>query len=219
MLKSGVHATIAGILLAFTIPARPVFSPGQFDFCLTKLQGALHGHTADMEMQDRPLSDPRMSVIAQNVESVAKAVQSPQQLMEHAIGNWVTFFIIPLFAFANAGIDFAEIRLGEALAHPVAFGIVLGLVLGKFIGISGAAWLAVKTGIAQLPSGVKWRQFCGVAWLGGIGFTMSLFISELAFRRDPLFMEEAKIGILFSSVLAAAIGLTWLFLSSPRRKA
>ena len=219
LLKSGVHATIAGILLAFAIPARPVFSPDQFDFCLTKLQRALHEQTAHPEIQDHPLSDPRMSVIAQNVESVAKAVQSPQQLMEHAIGNWVTFFIIPLFAFANAGVDFAEIPLGEALAHPVTLGIVLGLVLGKFLGISGAAWLAQKTGIAQLPKGVSWKQFCGVAWLGGIGFTMSLFISELAFHRNPLFMEEAKIGILLSSVLAAAIGLTWLFLSSPRRKA
>ncbi|OPY93506.1 MAG: Na(+)/H(+) antiporter NhaA [Syntrophaceae bacterium PtaU1.Bin231] len=218
LLRSGIHATIAGVLLAFTIPARPVFSPGQFDFCLTKLQGALHAEATGPEMQDHPLSDPRMSVIAQNVESVAKAVQSPQQLMEHAIGNGVTFFIIPLFAFANAGVDFAEIRVGEVLAHPVTLGVVLGLVLGKFLGISGAAWLAAWTGIAQLPSGVGWRQFCGIAWLGGIGFTMSLFISELAFHENPLLREEAKVGILLSSVLAAAIGLVWLFLSSPRRR-
>jgi NhaA family Na+:H+ antiporter len=129
------------------------------------------------------------------------------------LNPWVAFLVVPIFAFSNAGIDFSEIRLGEGLKHPVALGIILGLVVGKFLGISVFSWLAVKLRIGKLPAGVGWRHLLGVAWLGGIGFTMSLFISQLAFP-DPLIREYAKLGILFASAISAIIGLVWLYIAS-----
>lgn len=216
-LQSGVHATIAGVLLAFTIPARPAFHPRLFDQRLDELKDAFHSETINPDTPDDPLSNHRMATIAESVEQAANAVQAPLQRMEHSLSPWVTFVIIPLFALANAGINFAEIRLVESLTQPVTLGVIFGLVLGKFLGISGASWLAVKAGIGKLPGGVEWRHILGAAWLGGIGFTMSLFISQLAFA-DPLLAEEAKLGILLASAIAAVIGLTWLYLSAPKRK-
>jgi NhaA family Na+:H+ antiporter len=122
----------------------------------------------------------------------------------------VTFAIIPIFALANAGIDLRGVEWSEALANNVTIGVLAGLVVGKFAGISVFSWLAVLLGLARLPSGVQWKHLLGAAWLGGIGFTMSLFIAQLAFG-DPVIIEQAKLGILLASVISAAIGLTWLF--------
>lgn len=129
--------------------------------------------------------------------------------MEHALSPWVTFLEIPLFALSNAAIDFHAIELGRTLSHPVTLGALLGLVLGKFIGISCLSWLAIRLRIARLPTGVSWRYLRGAAWVAGIGFTMSLFIDQLAFN-DPVLVEYAKVRILFASLVAAAIGFTWL---------
>jgi len=153
-----------------------------------------------------------MYTIAQGVKDAARAVQSPLQRLEHALSPWVTFLIIPIFALSNAGIDFGKIQVGESLKQPVTLGVILGLVLGKFLGISVFSWLAVKLGIGRLPAGVNWRHLLGVAWLGGIGFTMSLFISQLAFT-DSLMKEQAKLGILIASALSACIGSLWLYLT------
>ena len=155
-----------------------------------------------------------MATIAQNLESAARAVQSPQQHMEHALSPWVTFLVIPLFVLSNAAIDFHEIELGQTLRHSATMGVLLGLVLGKFIGMSCFSWLAIKSGIARLPAGVGWWHLPGAAWLAGIGFTMSLFIDQLAFN-DRVLVEHAKVGILFASLLAAAIGFTWLLSAVP----
>ena len=122
---------------------------------------------------------------------------------------WVTFGVIPIFALANAGINFSQVSSGM-LFSTVTLGTCLGLVLGKFIGISLSSWIAVRLKIARLPHGVQWRHLFGAAWLGGVGFTMSLFISQLAFT-DHNLQEEAKLGILLASLIAAIIGLTWLF--------
>jgi NhaA family Na+:H+ antiporter len=135
--------------------------------------------------------------------------------MQHSLSPWVTFFVIPIFAFSNAGIDFTTVQLGEALRNPVALGVILGLVLGKFTGISCSCWFAVKLGIARLPAGVGWRHILGVAWLAGIGFTMSLFISQLAFD-NPIIAERAKIGILVASLVAGLIGFAWLLAGGRR---
>lgn len=218
LLKSGIHATMAGVILAFTIPARPAFTPDQLDGRLGELQFAFHKVSEKPDAADRPLSYQRMSIIAQNLEQTAYNVQSPQQRLEHVLTPIVTFAVIPLFALVNAGISFSEIRFSESMTHPVTIGVILGLVLGKFLGISGASLLAVKIGLARLPAGVNWRHICGVAWLGGIGFTMSIFISQLAFIGAINLEENAKLGILLGSLISAIIGTAWLYFSTSKRK-
>jgi NhaA family Na+:H+ antiporter len=217
-LKSGVHATMAGVLLALTIPSRPAFTPDQFNERMEELQKSFHAEVDDAESFNSPGSNHRMAMVAKNMERAAVAVQSPQQLMEHSLSSWVTFVVIPLFALANAGVNFAGIQLGEMMMHPVTSGVFFGLVLGKFVGISALSWFAVIIGWAKLPRGVSWRHILGAAWLGGIGFTMSLFIGQLAFPSHPALIEDAKIGVFVASFLSAAIGLVWLYFSASRIK-
>lgn len=210
VMASGIHATIAGVLLAFTIPARPAYSPKQFDRRISDLREAFRAEADKEETLNDPLGNQRLATIAQNMEQVSEAVQSPLQRSEHNLNPWVTFLILPIFALANAGIDFRDIEFGESLRAPVTLGVLLGLVLGKFVGISLFSWVGVKSGFARLPSGVHWRHLLGAAWLGGIGFTMALFISQLAFT-DVMLIKEAKLGILLASLIAALIGLSWLY--------
>lgn len=212
LLKSGVHATVGGVLLAFAVPARPAYCPADFDRRLRQLQARFEEILADENACDLPLSDPRMATISENVEKAAKAVQSPLQRLDHVISPWVSFVIIPLFAFSNVAIDFSKLQLGQSMTEPVTVGVMLGLVVGKLTGIGGFSWLALKLGIGKLPSGVSLRHIFGVAWLGGIGFTMSLFISQLAFT-EPIHVEQAKLGILAASFVSAVLGLIWLFLT------
>ncbi|HEX3062430.1 MAG TPA: Na+/H+ antiporter NhaA [Usitatibacter sp.] len=198
MLASGVHATVAGVLLATTIPSRPRESPAQFERRLGELHDELRGEGADAR------------AIAGAVEEAGAAAQSPLQRLEHALSPWVAFAVVPVFALANAGIDLSSIRWGEAFSSALTLGVIVGLVAGKFIGISGFSWLAVRLGIGRLPAGVDWRQVMGAAWLAGIGFTMSLFIAQLAFAQ-PEQVEAAKLGILVASCMAAALGIAWLW--------
>lgn len=158
-LKSGIHATIAGVLLAMTIPARQV---------------------------------------------ATEQIQAPLTRLEHALHPWVAFFIMPVFALANAGVSLGG-EIGATLTSPVTLGVILGLFLGKQIGILAAAWVSTRTGLAVLPRGVNLRQIWGVSMLCGIGFTMSLFIAGLAFT-DAALLDSAKVGILAASLLSGAIG-------------
>jgi NhaA family Na+:H+ antiporter len=206
VLVSGIHATIAGILLALVIPSLSRHSPQQFDERITELHSAFREQ--DYNNGNPPLSNHRMGDIAAAMEHTAEAVQSPLLRIEHALSPWVTFLIIPVFALANADIDLGAVNADELL-QPVTLGVVLGLSLGKFLGISAFSWAAVRLGLAHLPSGVSWAHLTGAAWLGGIGFTMSLFISQLAFA-EAAYMEQAKLGILAGSGLSAALGLAWL---------
>ena len=212
-LLSGIHATVAGVLLAFTIPVRPSRTPQEFDARVSQLLTAFRAHAEDPSTPSDPVTSHDMAAIAANLERDAKAVQSPLHRTEHGLSGWVTFVILPLFALANAGIDFRNADVGSSLGNSITLGILLGLVLGKFAGIAAFSWLAIKLGFARLPSEVTWGQLLGAAWLGGIGFTMSLFISQLAFT-DPNHLELAKIGILFGSLVAALMGLVWLLVST-----
>lgn len=160
VLKSGVHATLAGVITAFFIP-----------------------------MTDR-------------------WGKSPLHALEHALTPWVGFFIVPVFAFANAGVELAGIGL-ETLASPVTVGIVAGLVLGKQAGVFGAAWIMVRAGWATLPHGATWAHVYGVSALAGIGFTMSLFIGGLSYA-DPALMNEVRLGVLIASAVSALIGFGML---------
>ena len=126
------------------------------------------------------------------------------QRLEHALHPWVAFGIVPLFALANAGVALGG-GLGAALREPVTLGVIAGLLVGKQLGVTGGAWLAVRAGLADLPEGVGWRHLYGAGWLAGIGFTMSLFVGSLAFGEGPR-LEAAKIGILAASLVAGLVG-------------
>jgi Na+:H+ antiporter, NhaA family len=218
VLASGIHATVAGMLLAATIPARPAFKPESFLERIEELHSHFHGQLADLSTPGDPLRNHEMARIAAAMERSAWAVQSPLQRIEHALVPWVTFLIVPIFALANAAIDLSAIRWGETVFQPVTLGVALGLVIGKFIGIASFSWIGVRFGLGRLPAGVEWKHLLGAAWLAGIGFTMSLFIAELAFR-DAAQIQQAKLGILLASAAAAAIGLAWLYFAAGREPA
>jgi NhaA family Na+:H+ antiporter len=209
LLASGIHATLAGILLAATIPARPVYSPVEFERRVRELLAEFAADRRDDETSDDPLGNEALGTISEAMERSAVAVQSPLQRMEHSLTPWVTFLVIPLFALANAGIDLGAVEWAETLRSNVTLGVLLGLVFGKFFGITLFSWLAVRMGIARLPARVGWAHLAGGAWLAGIGFTMSLFIAQLAFDQ-PEMVDHARIGILLATGSSAAIGLGWL---------
>ena len=214
---SGVHATLSGILLALTIPRCRRTSPAQFERRIDELQAAFRVDRRDQDTPDDPLSNHRMASIAEAMEKSAVAVQSPAHRVEHALTPWVAFLVVPIFALANAGIDLAGIEWSEVLMHNVTAGVVAGLAVGKFVGISAFSWIAVALGLARLPAGVEWKHLLGAAWLGGIGFTMSLFIAQLAFH-SPEAVDQAKFGILLGSAVSAIVGLTWLALAGSSRR-
>lgn len=217
LLASGLHATLAGIVLAAAVPARAASTPREFAARMDELGGRWKADLADLSTPEDPLRNGTLAALAQSAERASHAVQSPLQRMEHSLTPWVTFVVIPIFAAANAGIDLAQVPWASALREPVTMGVMAGLVFGKFTGIALACWLAVRAGWARLPAGVEWRHLLGAAWLGGIGFTMSLFIAELAFPGQPALVEQARLGILFASAVAAAIGLAWLYRAGSTR--
>jgi NhaA family Na+:H+ antiporter len=208
VLQSGIHATVAGVLLAMTIPARTRIDPADF------LERA-RGFIADFGSEPGEDPDEEHHAALWELEDLTESAQAPMLRMEHALHPWVAFLIVPLFALANAGVRIGGDLLATA-TEPVVLGIVLGLVVGKQVGITLAAWLVVRAGLADLPGGVTWRHIYGAAWLGGIGFTMSLFIADLAFG-DLQTLALAKIGILAASILAGLGG--YLILRSVHHRA
>jgi NhaA family Na+:H+ antiporter len=197
---SGIHATVAGVLLAFTIPARrrigdPTFVARARAMLADFERAARHGGHGSIEAHHAALWE---------LEDATEQAQAPMLRIEHALQAWVAFLIVPLFALANAGVDVRG-DLVSLLLEPVTLGVVIGLVVGKRIGITLAAYAVVRLGLGSLPEGVTWRHIYGVAWLGGIGFTMSLFIAGLAFGEGPL-LAAAKAGILAASVVASLGG-------------
>jgi Na+:H+ antiporter, NhaA family len=200
MLKSGVHATIAGVLMALAVPLRHQVSPQQLQQELRPLMGQGGGFE-------------QVEMVIQHLEDVLAKARSPLHEMEHALAPYVAFVIMPVFAFFNAGVALAGDAAGPVSA--VSIGAFLGLLIGKPVGIAGFAWLAVKTGLTRLPQGANWAGMIGIGLLGGIGFTMSLFIANLAFGPTPP-LDQAKIGVLAASVVAALIGLGFLSRALPR---
>lgn len=205
-LKSGVHATVAGVLLAMTIPARTRIDTGEF---LERGRRILDYFDEAGEEGKGVLTNKSQQAAIQAMENACEAAQAPLQRIEHELHHWVAFGIIPLFALANAGVHLGG-NLAGAFTEPVTLGIILGLVVGKPIGITLFAWAAVRAGLATLPASVSWRAIRGVSLLGGIGFTMSLFIAGLAFPGHPELNEDAKIGIFVASLVAGLAG--WLVL-------
>ena len=200
VLKSGMHATIAGVLLALTIPARRLIDAPEF---LRRAELLLAEFREDLKPGEaEPTEDQRHAL--HSLEVAAERLETPLQRLEHGLHPWVAFLVIPVFALANAGVALGG-DVGATLASPVALGIILGLFLGKPLGIVALAWLATRAGLAALPGGVTWRHIWGVSLLCGIGFTMSLFIASLAFG-DPALLDRAKVGILAGSLVSALAG-------------
>ena len=202
---SGVHATLAGVVLALTIPFAARLNTTTF---LRRSRRLLDHFEAAGESGQSVATNQERQEVLQALETTCEQVQTPLQRLEHALLPWVTYAIMPIFALANAGVALGN-DFTTALVHPVSLGIIGGLVVGKQVGITLFAWLAVRTGLAVLPDGVTWRHIYGVGWLAGIGFTMSLFISNLAFAGSPL-LDLAKTGILAASLVAGLIGWTIL---------
>ncbi len=195
VLNSGVHATIAGILLAFTIPCRTLLDRNAFVQKGRSLLDQLEGSPPDSTYEHSILN-----TLKQNVE----LVESPLQRIEHVLQPWVSFLIMPLFAFANAGVDVSD-NLDAAFRHPLSIGVALGLIVGKPLGVCVFGQLAIRAKLALPLENVSWRQMLGAACLCGIGFTMSLFVATLAFQEETL-LEYSKIAILFASLISGVCG-------------
>jgi NhaA family Na+:H+ antiporter len=203
--SSGVHATVAGVLLAMTIPARTRINEDQF---IDRADAAIQEFERASGPEITVLSNPRQQEALHELTDAITDAQAPLMRMEHALHGVIAFAIMPLFALANAGVDLRGGVLGN-LHWGIVGGIMLGLLIGKSMGITAASWIATRTGLAAPMTNVGWKAVHGVGWLGGIGFTMSLFVASLAFGQGPL-MDSAKVGILAGSVLAGIVG--WILL-------
>lgn len=210
MLQSGVHATIAGVLLALTIPTKTRIDLERY---LEEVEHGLETLNEEIDLESEVLRNPRLQEAVHHLELACVQVTPPLQRLEHALKPWVAFAIMPIFALSNAGVTFGG-DLGAALGSTLSIGVILGLVLGKPIGIVGASWLSVKLGWAELPRETSWMHLAGAGALGGIGFTMALFVAGLAFGHGAT-LDIAKIGILAASALAALIGSAILVMAKP----
>ena len=200
---SGVHATIAGVLLALTIPAHARVNAVNFVFSTRKALEVFENAHDDPDTDVKQSSERRAAVNA--IIKNSRHVLPPLHRIEHVLHPWAAFFIIPVFALANAGIPVSG-GVTDNLTNSVSMGIILGLFLGKPLGIGIACFIAVKLGIAALPRGVSWRHILGAGTLGGIGFTMAIFIANLAFESSPTDLEHAKLAILVASTISAIVG-------------
>ena len=209
-LKSGVHATIAGVLLAFTIPASSRYNTQKFS---EKVKDLINKFDSTGDHGQNVLSNQERQTDVMAIEESCQKVLTPLQRFEHGLHPWVAFFIIPVFALANAGVTLAGLDILAALFSPVSLGIIIGLFIGKQFGIFAFSFVAVKLKLASLPEGVNWKNLYGAGILAGIGFTMSLFIAGLAFN-DPALLDLSKIGILTGSLLSGVVGFVFLKSSS-----
>lgn len=200
---SGVHATIAGVLLAVTIPAHARVNPVNFVFSTRKALDVFANAHDDPDTAVTQSSERRAAVNA--IMHNSRLVLPPLHRMEHVLHPWAAFVIIPIFALANAGIPIHG-GISENLSDPAAIGIILGLFIGKPVGIALFCLFACKIGVASLPRGVSWRHIFGAGMLGGIGFTMAIFIANLAYADSITHLEHAKLAILVASALSAIGG-------------
>ncbi|SEI41166.1 sodium/proton antiporter, NhaA family [Dyadobacter koreensis] len=200
-LFSGVHATIAGVLVAFTIPARTKIDENEYVKSVRKYSLKFENAIP----QNGPLTTPEQHQTIEKIKKLSTDAETPLQKIEYSLHPWVAFVIMPLFALANAGMHIGP-DFFSGLINPVSTGIIAGLLIGKFVGVFSFTWLLVKLGVAELPDGAGWPHIAGVAILAGVGFTMSLFITGLAFENIDL-VDQAKYGILIASVLAGTFGI------------
>jgi NhaA family Na+:H+ antiporter len=211
LLLSGVHPTLAGILGAMSVPAMPKYDPKLFS---NHVKILMQKFDANHQPGQSIMTNAPLSAVVQNLENSVLSVGVPLKRLEHVWHSPVAYGIIPVFALANAGIPLQFGSLTETITHPVMLGVSLGLILGKFIGISGISWLVLKLGIAELPKDTRFTQIAGVSLLAGIGFTMSIFVAQLGFGNNEELLLMAKTGILGASLFAGIAGYTWLYIVS-----
>ena len=217
-LNSGVHPTIAGVLVAFCIPATPVFAPEKY---IKIIRRAISNFRQDDDetLSRKTILDKDQMNWLKEVESASDKVISPLQELEDSLHPVVNNLIVPLFAFANAGIFLLDMS-PMAVVEGISIAIIAGLVAGKFLGILGFSWLTVKLGLAPMPDHSNWKMMSAIAMLGGIGFTVSLFIANLTFdtadAAQALLLERAKLGIVVGSLISGLAGFVMLHRFLPR---
>lgn len=217
-LNSGIHPTIAGVLVAFCVPATPVFEPKKY---IQMIRNAISNFRdeADEQLTQKTILNHEQMAWLKQVEHASDKVISPLQDLEDSLHPVVTYIIIPVFAFANAGIFLLNIA-PVTIIEGISLAIICGLVLGKFLGIFAFSWLTVKLGWAPMPSRSNWKMMASVAVLGGIGFTVSLFIANLSFPGADAasvdLLNHAKIGIVVGSFLAGILGFLLLHMTLPK---
>ncbi|WP_294539127.1 Na+/H+ antiporter NhaA [uncultured Bacteroides sp.] len=198
-LQSGIHSTISGVILAFVIPAKPRMDVGKY---IERIRTAI-SEFPTMDKESIVLTNSQIAKLKE-LEAASDHVISPLQSMEDSLHGIVNFVILPLFAFVNAGVVFSG---GGELVGNVSMAVGVGLVAGKFAGIYLFTWLAIRLHISPMPQGMTWANLSGIALLGGIGFTVSLFIANLSFGADfPVFLNQAKLGVLSGSILSGCLG-------------
>jgi NhaA family Na+:H+ antiporter len=208
-LESGIHATLAGVALGFLTPARPMYPADEFD---RRARAILDTYPIEADTPDAREHADHEALLLSDISSEAVA---PLNRLEHRLEVWSGFVVVPLFALANAGVDFRGVDIVDALTSTVALGVGVGLLLGKTVGISLFTYVAVRTGLGRLPAGTGWGHVVGLAAVGGVGFTVALFVASLAFI-DPSFDDLAKVGIFAGSLVAGTIGFVILFRSKRR---
>jgi NhaA family Na+:H+ antiporter len=214
MLQSGVHATIVGVLLGLMTPWRSWHRPEDFPAIADPVLDRLRSHADDGDERHMDREE-RVEALLEIAEVGQKAV-SPLDRLEHSLQRPVAFVIVPIFALANAGVELSPDTIGDVFSSSLTWGVGLGLLLGKPVGVTLGVWLAVRAG-ARLPLGVTWAQVVGMSLLGGIGFTVSLFVTELSFETE-LLLTDAKVGILLASIFSGLLGFTMLrFVTRPRQ--
>ena len=214
-LGSGIHATVAGVILAICIPSRGKYDTDRFLDEIGKY--LVDFQCAPESCAHSILLNEKHRNAVQSIELACHDVETPLQRMEHSLHPWVAYLVIPLFALANAGLTIGTINMAQSLTSPVALGVVVGLFFGKPLGIVLFSWLFTKMNLSSLPAGVTWPHIIGAGMLGGIGFTMSLFITSLSFG-DPLTLDFAKVGVLIASFLSGTAGIAFLQIFSMRSK-
>ncbi len=213
MMESGIHATLAGVLTAMMVPARSKCRASMFS-------SRMHDLMARFDKVHEPdkgiMENNEQQAVLRGLEKGVRMMEAPLQRLEHGLHLWVAFLVLPVFALANAGIPLELSTLPETLIHPVTIGIVFGLVGGKLLGIMLACRLVVQSGISRLPAGITYHHLVGLSLLAGIGFTMSIFIGELAFSAQETYLLYAKTGIIAASLLAGSLGYAWLYIAGKK---
>ncbi|CAA0126008.1 Na(+)/H(+) antiporter NhaA [Halioglobus japonicus] len=213
MLTSGIHATIAGIVVAFMIPIRPKFEPEVF---VQRVKDTSHKMLKSITDQADIIKNNRFRSLVTSLGDGVRLVQAPAQRLEHTLHLPVAYLVIPIFALANAGIPVDFAGFTQYFQDPIMLGVLAGLLLGKPVGIAGLTWITVKLGWAKLPPDLNMNHILGVGLLGGIGFTMSIFIADLGFANSIEDLLMAKTGILLASAIAGFSGFFWLMLHTSK---
>lgn len=216
-LNSGIHPTIAGVLVAFCVPATPVFAPGRYIGIIRRSISNFKSDVAEDLNKRTILGKEQMDWLKQ-VESASDKVISPLQDLEDTLHPFVNYVIVPLFAFANAGIQLIGLDPASTV-EGISLAIICGLFIGKFVGILSFSWLTIKLGLAPMPAHSNWKMMASIAMLGGIGFTVSLFIATLSFDASipaqAMLLDHAKLGIVCGSLLSGIVGFIWLHFTLP----